>query len=146
MRPDAFVEALDDERVVSAIREAESRTRAEIRVHVTDRAVADPSEAAVKTFERLGMTRTAERNAILLFVAPDSQSFSILGDRGIHERCGDEFWSAVAEAMREEFRGGRFTEGIVAGIVKVGEELARHFPRHEGEGDRNELPDAVSRD
>jgi uncharacterized membrane protein len=146
MRPDAFVEALDDERVVAAIREAESRTRAEIRVHVTDRAVADPQEAAVEAFERLGMTRTAERNAILLFVAPDSQSFSILGDRAVHERCGDEFWSAVAEAMREEFRAGRFTEGILAGIAKVGEGLARHFPRHEGDRDRNELPDGVSRD
>jgi uncharacterized membrane protein len=146
MRADAFVEALDDERIVAAIRAAEARTRAEIRVHLTHRAVEDPHEAAARTFERLGMTRTAERNGVLFFVAPESQSFAVLGDRGIHERCGDSLWAAAAGAMRAEFRAGRFTEGIVAGIATVTEDLARHFPRKEGDGDRNELPDEVSRD
>ena len=31
-------------------------------------------------------------------------------------------------------------------VTRVGDELQRHFPRREGEGDVNELPDAVSRD
>jgi uncharacterized membrane protein len=48
--------------------------------------------------------------------------------------------------MREEFKAGRFTEAIVAGIEKVASELERHFPRSPGDGDRNELPDTVSRD
>jgi len=146
MRPEAFVRALDDERIVAAIRAAESRTRAEVRVHLAARAVDDPQAAGARAFERLGMTRTAERNGVLLFVAPASQSFAVLGDRGIHERCGDELWTEVAAAMREEFQAGRFTEGILAGIAKVADELARHFPRSEGDGDRNELPDGVSRD
>jgi uncharacterized membrane protein len=146
MRPDAFTQALDDDRIVAAIRMAEARTRAEIRVHLTHRAVADPQAAGVLSFERLGMTRTAERNGVLLFVAPKSQTFAVLGDRGIHERCGDEFWSAVAFTMREEFKAGRFTEGIVAGIAKVGDELARHFPRSQGDRDLNELPDTVTHD
>jgi uncharacterized membrane protein len=145
VRPDAFLKSLDDERIVAAIREAEARSRAEVRVHVAAREVADPRTEAARVFEKLGMAGTAERNGVLLFVAPASQSITVLGDREAHERCGEAFWTAVVESVRGEFRAGRFTEGIVAGVRAVGDELARHFPRRPGESDRNELPDSVSR-
>jgi uncharacterized membrane protein len=145
MRLQAFVESLDDERIVAAVREAESRSRGEIRVHVTDRAAADPEAQAAVVFDRLGMARTDERNGVLLFVAPESQTIVVLGDRGIHALCEEGFWAAVAHAVRDEFRSGRFTEGIVAGVHAIGDALARHFPRRPGEADRNELPDTVSR-
>jgi uncharacterized membrane protein len=145
MKPDAFVSALDDERIVAAIREAEVLSRGEIRVHVAEREVTDPRTEAAVVFERLGMADTAERTGVLLFVAPESQSITVIGDREAHERCGEAFWAAVVEAVREEFRAGRYTEGIVAGVHAVADELARHFPRRPGETDRNELPDGVSR-
>ncbi len=145
MRPDAFVQSLDEERIVEAIREAEARSRGEIRVHVADHEVIDSRAEAVAVFERLGMTRTDERNGVLLFVAPESQAIAVIGDRDIHSRGGEELWVAVAEMVRDEFRAGRFTEGIVAGIRALGDELARHFPRLPGRPDRNELPDRVSR-
>lgn len=145
MRPDAFVASLDDEKIVAAIREAEARSRGEIRVHVAEREVADPRTEAALVFEKLGMEETAERSGVLLFVAPESQSITVLGDRGVHERCGDAFWATVVEAVRDEFRAGRFTEGLVAGVRALGDELARHFPRRPGDADRNELPDGVSR-
>ncbi len=146
MKSDPFVTALDDERIVQAIQAAEARTRAEIRVHVAAKPVEDAKRAGAAVFERLGMTATAERNGVLIFVAPRSRSFAVLGDAGIHERCGDPFWAAVAEAIARHFREGRFSEGLIAGIEEVARELARHFPRSEGDGDRNELPDTVSRD
>ena len=145
MKPDAFVASLDDERIVAAIRGAEAISRGEIRVHVAEREVADPRTEAAFVFERLGMAETAERNSVLLFVAPQSQSITVIGDREAHERCGEAFWTAVVVAIREEFRVGRYTEGIVAGVRAVADELARHFPRRPGETDRNELPDSVSR-
>jgi uncharacterized membrane protein len=145
MKPDAFVASLDDERIVAAIREAEARSRGEIRVHVAERKVADPRAESAAVFERLGMAATADRNGVLLFVAPESQSITVIGDKAAHERCGEAFWTAVVVAIREEFRAGRHTEGIVAGVRAVGEELARHFPRRPSEADTNELPDSVSR-
>jgi uncharacterized membrane protein len=145
VEPNAFLSSLDDERIVAAIREAEARSRGEIRVHVAEREVADPRTEAARVFDKLRMADTAERNGVLLFVAPASQSITVLGDRAVHERCGEAFWTTVVERVRDEFRAGRFTEGIVAGVRAVGDELARHFPRHPGETDRNELPDAVSR-
>lgn len=146
MRTRDFVHALDDERIVAAIREAEGRTRAEIRVHVTHSPVDDAKEKGALVFEKLRMAATAERNGVLIFLAPESRRFAVLGDLGIHERCGEEFWSRVASAMSAQFQEGRFNDGLVAGIAAVGNELARHFPRREGDGDRNELSDAVSRD
>jgi uncharacterized membrane protein len=146
VEPEDFVGALDEPRIVEAIAQAESRSRAEVRVHVTDDPVEDPQLEGARAFERLGMTATAERNGVLLFVAPASRRFAVLDDTAIDERCGDSFWPAVAEAMAEHFRQGRFTEGIVAGVAAVGAELERHFPRRPGQQDANELPDAVSRD
>jgi uncharacterized membrane protein len=145
VEPGAFLKSLDDARIVAAIREAEGRSRGEIRVHVAEREVADPRTEAALVFDRLRMGDTAERNGVLLLVAPASQSITVLGDRAVHERCGEEFWTAVVEQVRDEFRAGRFTEGIVVAVRAVGEELARHFPRRPGETDVDELPDTVSR-
>ena len=145
MKPGAFVKAIDDERIVAAIREAEARSRGEIRVHVAEGAVEDPRAEAAVVFERLGMVRTDERNGVLIFVAPESRKVAIVGDRDIDARCGEEFWTGVVGTIRDEFRADRFTEGLVAAVRAVGDELARHFPRGAGETDRNELPDAVSR-
>jgi uncharacterized membrane protein len=145
VKADDFLKALDDERIVAAIREVEARSRAEVRVHVAEREVADPRAEAARVFERLGMTATAERNGVLLFVAPASRSIAVLGDQAVHERCGDAFWTTVVGSVRDEFLASRFTEGIVAAVRAVGDALALHFPRRPGEADVNELPDTVSR-
>ena len=157
MQTKSFLGALDHERIVKAIQDAEARSRGEVRVHVSTRAVEDapppsrPSEAAVQAaaarrFEALGMTRTAERNGVLLFVAPVSQTFAVIGDEAIHARCGPDFWKEVAAAVEADFRAGRFTDGIVKGVARVGEALATHFPRTPGAADTNELPDEVTED
>jgi len=145
MKPRSFLSRLDHDRVVGAIRAAESRSRGEIRVHVTHKAVHDPQRTAAALFEKLGMAATAERNGVLLFVAPASQRFAVVGDKGIHEKCGDGFWKEVASAMEEDFRQGRFTDGIVKGVARAGDALAVHFPRAD-RADANELPDEVSED
>jgi len=145
MKPDSFLDRLDHDRIVAAISAAEARSRGEIRVHVARKAVEDPQRAAAALFEKLGMHATGERNGVLLFVAPASQRFAVVGDKGIHEKMGEGFWKEVASAMEEDFRQGRFTDAIVKGVTKAGEALAVHFPRT-GRPDVNELPDEVSED
>ena len=146
MQTKSFLGALDHERIVKAIQEAEARSRGEVRVHVSQKTVADATADAARQFEALGMTQTAERNGVLLFVAPVSQTFAVVGDEGIHARCGPGFWKDVAAAVEADFRAGRFTDGIVKGVARVGDALATHFPRTEGVTDRNELPDDVTED
>ena len=146
MKPTAFLHELDNDRITAAILAAEGRSRGEIRVHVTDRAVEDVETAARAQFEKLEMTKTALRNGVLIYVAPASQKFAIIGDAGIHEKCGPDFWTTVAAAMQTDFRAARYTEGILDGVEAAGAELARFFPRKDGPADVNELPDDVTRD
>ena len=145
MKVTHFLSTLDHDRIVAGIKEAESRSRAEIRVHVSSRKVEDAQKAAAERFEKLGMTATAERNGVLIYVAPASQRFAVIGDTGIHQRCGQPFWEEVAAAMQEDFRQGHFTDGIVKGVSRAGQALAEHFPRTD-RADVNELSDEVSED
>jgi uncharacterized membrane protein len=144
MKVSSFHDQIDHDRIVSAIRAAEEQSRGEIRVHVAHHSVGDAEAAAAATFTRLGMSATAERNGVLIYVAPRSQRFAVVGDTAIHGRCGDAFWRGVAATMERAFRERRFTDGIVEAIGSVGVALAREFPRVTGKRDENELPDAVS--
>jgi putative membrane protein len=62
----------------------------------------------------------------------------------IHEKVGDDFWHAARDAAAARFAEGRFSEGIVAAIDRVGEVLAEHFPRRSGETDVDELSNELS--
>jgi uncharacterized membrane protein len=146
MKTERFLDAVESERVVSAIRAAEARSSGEIRVHVSRQPGADVEPAAARQFEKLGMTQTRERNGILIYIVPSLRKFAVIGDRGIHEKCGADRWRGIAEAMAEDFRSGRFTEGIVHGVTAAGDLLAAHFPRSTDRPDVNELPDQVSED
>lgn len=137
----SFFSKLENDRIVSAIGDAERRSSGEIRVHVTMRKPDDLEVRARHRFEMLRMTETAGRNGVLFYIAPSVRRFQILGDTGIHERCGPDFWKEVAAEMEERFRSGEFTEGIVRGVQKVGDLLALHFPR--ATADRNELPNVI---
>jgi uncharacterized membrane protein len=138
----SLLNAEDHDRIVKAIAEAEGKSSGQIRVHLHHRSVDDPIEAGTKVFEKLGMAATAEKNGVLIFVAPRSKNFAILGDSGIHEKCGEDFWSEAADAMGGHFGKGEFAGGIVATIRKIGDALAAHFPHREGSS-VNELPDEV---
>lgn len=144
MRPEKFIEQLEDSRIVAAIVEAEAGTSGEIRVFVTRHSPDDPLAEARRQFEKLGMTRTPLRNAVLLYFAPRNQTFAIIGDEAIHLRCGQTFWERVRTQMTVHLKSGDFTAGVVAGIQAAGLELSRHFPRDPR--DRNDLPDSVIRD
>jgi uncharacterized membrane protein len=141
MRTKEFMEKLDHERIVQAIAEAEATTSGEIRVFIQRGEVADPVGEARQQFERLGMTRTRERNAVLIFVAPRARKFAVIGDSGVHERCGEPFWQALAEGMRTHLQAQNFTDALLHALRETGQLLARHFPR--SPDDRNELPDTV---
>ena len=133
----------DEASVVAAIRAAESATSGEIRVHVEARSGGDPLAAARRWFVILKMHRTALRNGVLFYVAVDDKAFAVLGDDGIHGKVGGEFWDGLRDILREEFARGEFAAGLTRAIAAAGDGLSRHFPHRAG--DRNELPDGLSR-
>ena len=129
MHPKEFKTHLRHDHVVEAIREAEKKTTGEIRVVVSHKHIEAPVTEAQKEFLRLGMANSPHHNGVLIFVAPRSHKFAVIGDKAVHEKCGDEFWQKLAEAMTVYFRKSEFTEGIIHGIKKAGELLAEHFPK-----------------
>jgi uncharacterized membrane protein len=141
MKPRHFIAQLDRKRLEAAIAAAETKTSGEIRVLIHRRPVDDAVAFAQKEFLRLGMQKTRERNAVLLFVAPASQAFALIGDEGVHLKCGQAFWAEVAAVMQENFRAGDFTGALLEGIARAGQLLAAHFPP--GPEGTNELPNQV---
>ena len=145
----AFSRFLDEtgrQRVVEAIGAAEARSHGEIRVHVEGRCPGgDPVARGSAVFEKLGMTATGRRNGVLVYVATKDRRFAVLGDTGIHEKVGAEFWSDVAAAMGRRFAAGEFAEGIIQAILRAGDALAAHFPRAgAADADVDELPNDIS--
>src|SRR5437588_4033573 len=105
MRTKVFLRKLEHDQIVQGIRDAESKTSGQIRVFIQrGKLEVDPLIAARKKFQRLGMRKTPERNAVLIFVAPRAHKFAVVGDKAIHEKCGETYWQRVVELMRERFR------------------------------------------
>jgi uncharacterized membrane protein len=141
MRTKQFLSKLEHDRIIQTIRDSEAKTSGEIRVYIQrGKLSGDPLVAARKKFRRLGMQRTAERNAVLIFVAPRARKFAVVGDKAVHEECGDALWQRLVERMQTHFRDENFTDALVGAIAEIGHALAAHFPKRSAS---NELPDEV---
>jgi uncharacterized membrane protein len=141
----SFFDGLDRPAIVAAIERAEAKGLGEIRVHLHHGAVNDARTEAEKAFLKLGMNKTIRGTGCLVFIAPESRAFAVIGGSGIHEKVGDAFWAEARDAASSHFADGKFTEGIVAAVERLGDALALFFPKT-GPGDTNELPDEVSED
>lgn len=140
--PIFFFSKKEKEQIVSAIQEAERNTSGEVRVHLERKVKGDILEHAGKLFEKIGMTRTKDRNGVLILLVTKDKRFVILGDKGIHEKVPANFWDDAAKLMEDRFKKGEFAEGIAQAVLRAGEKLKAHFPRLAD--DKNELPDDIS--
>jgi uncharacterized membrane protein len=136
-----LLQVIDQKKVKAAIEKAENQTSGEICVSVASLFWGSIEKAAGKAFVRMGMMHTKQRNGVLFFVVPSRRKFAVLGDQGIHEKVGQEFWDRIAAVLSEKFREGDFTGGLVQGIEEVGNQLSVHFPYLKG--DKDELSDEV---
>lgn len=144
MKTNEFLSLLDETRIVAEIAAAEKQTSGEIRVFISRKSPDDALARARERFEKLGMTRTRHRNAVLIYFAPLVQKFAVIGDSGIHEKCGDAFWQETVAEIGAHLRANHFTEAVQHAVRKVGALLAQHFPFEPG--DINELPNDLLKD
>ncbi|MES2310513.1 MAG: TPM domain-containing protein [Verrucomicrobiota bacterium] len=141
MKTSEFHGKLNESRIKFAIQEAERKTSGEIRIFISSHKNEDPVAAAKKIFQREKMNRTQERNGVLLYISPRSQTYAVIGDSGITEKVGDFFWKEVVESIGVYFRKEDFTWGVVEAIGLLATALATHFPRRAD--DLNELSDQI---
>lgn len=129
--------------ILAAIKSAETRTSGEIQVHIENHCKGDVLDRAAEVFETLKMYQTKDRNGVLFYLAVLDHKFAILGDAGINSVVPPNFWNNIKDQMAAHFRQGKFSQGLIEGIHKAGDQLGAHFPYNES-GDKNELSDEVS--
>jgi uncharacterized membrane protein len=142
MRPSIFFSKEQKVLILDAIRNAESNTSGEIRVHVEKLCLGEPTDRAAYLFEKLGMHKTNLRNGVLFYISYDDHKIAILGDAGINAVVPENFWDSTLNILANKFREGDFTGGLADGIMHAGTQLKNHFPHRPD--DINELPDEIS--
>lgn len=138
-----FLTVSEEQEIVEAILKAEKNTSGEIRVHIEAHTELDHYERAQEVFHLLKMDNTKEDNGVLIYVAVNDRKFVIYGDKGVNKVVPKDFWQTTKDIIQEHFIKGAFKNGLVAGILKAGTELHKHFPWQPD--DTNELSNEISK-
>lgn len=129
--------------VMNAIKEAETNTSGEIRVHIEDRCkIGDPIKRAIEMFGELHMHETELRNGVIVYVAIKDHKLAVWGDEGIHKKVGQNFWNDVLATVQKYFSAKDYETGLSEAILMIGDKLKKYFPYQSN--DVNELSDDIS--
>jgi uncharacterized membrane protein len=123
-----FLSALEHDRVHQAIRSAEEGTSSDIVLFISHRKAEDPLAAAKHEFRKLGLETATDKNSLLIFLAPKSQKFAVVGGTALHEKVGQAWWDELVALLTRHFKEGRYTDGLVATLEQAGRALKTHFP------------------
>jgi uncharacterized membrane protein len=137
-----FFDASEQQMIVDAITQAELNTSGEIRLHLENFCIGNELKAAKKVFSKLKMHETKDRNGVLIYIATLSHKIAVIGDIGIHQRLGDEFWKKVVDELIEKFRADKKAEALAGCIIECGKQLGKFFPR--SSEDKDELTNTIS--
>ena len=138
-----FLTTEEEQEIINAIGLAEKETSGEIRVHLEKSTSIAPFDRAMEVFHLLKMDETELKNGVLFYLATDSRSFVICGDKGINDLVPADFWESTKEIIIADFKKGDFKLGLINGIIKAGEQLKQFFPWQEN--DTNELSNEISK-
>ena len=141
-RKDFFTEE-EKLQIIEAVRNAERMTSGEVRVFVESRcSYMDAIDRAKEIFVELKMNETADRNAVLVYIAMKDHQLAVFGDEGIHSKLGNDYWNAEVKKMISNFNKENYAEGIKEVVTDIGEALTQLFP-YNNDTDKNELPDDI---
>lgn len=132
--------------IEQAIREVEMQCDGQVRFSVEAALDLAPllaglsaRERAVEVFSQLRIWDTEQNNGVLIYLQLADRDVEIVADRGVHAVVGQQAWETICLDMETAFREGKFEEGVLSGIRRVGRHLAQHYPRTGAKV--NELPD-----
>lgn len=96
---------------------------------------------AITIFKAAAERRTTGRTGVLIYLSLAERRAEIVADEAITAITAPDVWGEALTALLVEVKQGRFAEGIVAAIDRVGAVLAEHFPHLPD--DSNEIPDKL---
>ena len=115
--------------ILTALSEAERGSNGEIRVHLSRRWFErDPFGRATALFREFGMTKTAKRNGVLIYVNLKRHKFAIVGDEGITGVVGNRYWEKLGRELTVDLRSTHHENAVALTVLRVGEALRKHFP------------------
>ena len=123
-----FLSNVEHQRVHDAIKAAEQHTSGDIVVYITHRKTDDPLAAAHQEFRKLKLDSDAAQNSVLIFLAPKTQKFAIVGGTALHDKVGQRWWDDLVPLLAKHFKDSRYTDGLVALIEHIGHAHKAHFP------------------
>lgn len=143
MKFEEFLSPEEEISISNAIEQAETGTTGEIRVHIESKCRKAPLHRAIQLFGELGMHETKQKNGVLIYVSINDHKLAIYGDEGIHSIVGDTFWNEDIDILAKHFKNGRYADGIIEVVSRVGSKLAEHFPATDSHNP-DELDNSVS--
>lgn len=139
---DSYFLESDKNVILTAIREAESYTSVEIKIHVEMVCEIDVLDRASEVFSELDMHKTKLRNGVLIYLAVKDNTFAIIGDKGISEKIENLHWGEIKDHLTARFKAKEFVLGLTDGVRMIARQLMDYFPSDENE--QNEISDEIS--
>lgn len=117
--------------IKKATKEAELLTSGEIKVAIRSdcRRGLSTKEQALEDFYRLGLDKTQDKTGVLVLIILQQRAVEVLADKGINDKVPDGYWNEVVETIASGFKEGKGYEGVYQAVSKIGELLAKNFPR-----------------
>lgn len=128
MKIRTFLDAVEHEKIHKAIQAAEQGTAARIVIYVSHHNLMEPLASAHPIFKKLRLETADEKAGLLIFIAPKSHRFAVLGGTAIHEKLGQEWLEHLVGVIAGHFKGKRYTEGLLAALTEAGQTFKKHFP------------------
>jgi uncharacterized membrane protein len=97
-------------------------------------------ERAINLFGKLRVWDTEDNNGVLIYLLLAEHAIEIVCDRGVGKHIPSDHWQQVVDAMRDDFRAGKFEQGLMRAIDAVETLLVRHHALVEGKRNPDELP------
>jgi len=116
--------------ILKALKFVAKKSTGEVRVHISrDRFEKDPMNTALRLFEEFAMTRTTDRNAVLIYLNRATRKFSIVGDEGFHRVVGQKYFYILGVNFADDLQSTHFENAIALLTFSIGTTLAKKFPR-----------------
>lgn len=96
---------------------------------------------AYETFRILGLQKTSNYQAVMIFVSLYEQYIEIVADSAISAKIDNALWQKTIDTFVENVKNDKFEEGYLQAICEIGALLAHHFPIEKH--DKNELTDGL---
>jgi uncharacterized membrane protein len=125
------------------IEKFEKKTSCEIRIHLEEQNSAAVLDRAAFVFDHLGMCRTQQRNALLLYIQLYPSELAIIGDIGLQAHITPKDWENWKNNLIQHFAKREFQQGVATTLDQMANHLAPIFPWTAD--DVNELSNTISR-